>query len=119
MSKYMSSIVMGILPDSSSAETAINNLIEAGYVERNISLVMQNEKKARSIINDFGPLKGSNAGVLDQNLERLGLSKGSRESYETSLHNGKALIAITVGDTSISATKEMLMDYNASQIYVV
>ena len=85
-------IVLGILPDSASAETALNNLSEADFDEKDISVVMQNEATARNLADDTGPLKGITAENIKKKLNSFGISDSQYTAYQSSLQQGKVLI---------------------------
>lgn len=112
-------IVLGILQDSSSAETALDNLSEADFNEKGISIVMDDEKKSRTIADNSGPLKGVNAKNIKGKLMSMGVSENQSTVYQSSLQQGKVVIAIEADEDSVNVAEEMLKDYNTQQIVVV
>ncbi|MGI8419212.1 MAG: hypothetical protein ACR2LN_01055 [Candidatus Levyibacteriota bacterium] len=111
-------IVLGVIA-SSSAETAINNLTEADFDEKNISLVMKDEQSARKIIDAYGPLKDTSVSTLPQALQRLGMQKAQSDHIIQAVVAGKALIAIQTPQEAVDAAKEMLNDYNVTLMTVL
>lgn len=111
-------IVLGIIPVA-DAETAINNLSEADYDEKDISLVMRDVKTARLIIDDYGPLNNTNPSNIGAKLTELGVSKDSQKSYSEALENGKALLAISCTKENVNTTKSMLADYKTTNVIVI
>lgn len=112
-------IVIGILPDSNTVQTALDNLAEADFDENDISIVMKDKKKASTIAKDAGPLEGSSIENIDRKLKDLGMSVNEISAYYEALEKGKVLIAIRTENDTIGAAEEMLKDYNIQQMAVL
>lgn len=110
-------IIIGIIP-SSDAQTAIDNLVEAEFEESALSLIMKNNKRARTIIDDQGPLKGTTFSNAEQKLQQLGTANKPQD-FIKSLNDGKALIAVSAPGDSVEAAKEILQDYKAEFITIL
>lgn len=112
-------LLLGLLPDASSAEAAINDCVEAGLSERQISLLMADERTARSIIGDGGPLRGAPPADGAPKLVALGLSQADADAYANGVTSGQALLALSVDGDSRDGAREVLEDHGAHQISVV
>jgi hypothetical protein len=115
----MTSILLGLVPDSSSAEAAVNDYVEAGVAERRISLVMQDVATARAIANDAGPLKGTSPDALQARLVELGVSPTDAQALAAGVRSGQALIAVPVDPVSESNAIEVLRGVNGQHIITV
>ncbi len=109
-------IILGVI-SGIDAQAAIDNIIEAGFDEKNISLVMADDQQARMILDDGGPVKGTRMINLLRSLTQLKIVNG--EDYQKLLVKGNALLAIATPDESANAAKEMLSDYYAQLVTVV
>jgi hypothetical protein len=111
-------LLLGLIPDSSNAEAAINDCVEAGMSERHISLVMADETTARAIIDDGGPLRGAAPATVADVLERAGVSPADAQAYAGGVAAGQALIALDVDDDTRDGATEVLQDHRADRIAV-
>lgn len=110
-------IVLGIVPSGSAAESAVDNLTEQDFSERNISVVMRNEPDARAVAGDAGPLKGVTASDLSARLTGLGLTQV--DTYTTAVDQGQALIAVAAHGEDADAVKATLASYAARNVQEV
>src|SRR5947209_7500979 len=92
----MSELVVGLLPDSASAESAVNDYVEAGVSEHRISLIMKDSAIAQAIAGNAGPLKDTPPDVLAAKLETLGIAKSDIDALVAGVRSGQALIALTI-----------------------
>ncbi|GEM_PF-3172533 len=112
-------VLIGIVSDVSGMETLLNNLVEADFNEKDISVIMQDQKKARAYAKDTGPLKGVSLDRLDIKLHQLHIPQEKISKYTEMLKKDAALIAITVDAEAQDAAEEMLRDYFIQQIEIV
>ncbi len=108
--------VMSILPYQ-SANTALNNLAEADF--ENISVIMNETDKARSLADDSGPLRGVDANHLPPALKKYGISDNTVASVQDALQKGSVLIAFVTIPASVDAANEMLRDAGATQTEII
>lgn len=112
-------MVIGIVLKSSTAETLLNNLSEADFDLKDVSVVMKDVKTRDAIAKDAGPFKGLALADLVNRLVQVGLSKPDAQKYADAIAQGKVLIAIATPRESESAAAEMLQDASAELIKAV
>src|SRR4051812_18303550 len=91
-----SGLLLGLVPNASNAESAINDFVEAGVSERRISIVMSDESVARAIAPDTGALRGANSSDVLTRLTGLGMTPDAAKVYADGLLGGQVLIAVEV-----------------------
>ena len=111
-------LVIGIISKSSTAETLLNNLSEADFDLKDVSVMMRDQKARDAIAEDAGPFKGLALVDLVNRLVQVGLSKPDAQKYADAVAQGKVLIAIATPRESESAASEMLQDASAELIKV-
>ncbi len=107
-------MVIGIVPDSSTAESLLNNLAEADF--KSVSVIMQDVAQRNAIAKDAGPLKGVTAATLAAALGRAGLSNADAQAYVQAVAQGKVLVAVRTPPGSQNAAQEMLQDVSAQMV---
>lgn len=112
-------MVIGIISKSSTAETLLNNLSEADFDLKDVSVVMKDTKTRDAIAKDAGPFKGVAVADLNKRLAQVGLSKQDVQTYSDAVTQGKILIAVACAKESESAAGEMLKDMSAEFIKAV
>ncbi len=112
-------MVIGIISKSSTAETLLNNLAEADFDLKDVSVVMKDMKTRNAIAKDAGPFKGLAVSDLNKRLAQVGLSKQDVQTFSDAVTQGKVLIAVACPKESESAAGEMLKDAFAEFIKVV
>ncbi len=112
-------MVIGIIPNASSTETLLNNLSEADFDLKTVSVIMSDPKQQKAIAKDAGPLKGTTAAGLSARLTQLGVSKADAQAYAAAVNNGGVLVAIAPPKGSEQAAVQMLNDYNPQMVKVV
>lgn len=112
-------IILGIIPSLNNAESLINNLVEADYSEDNISLVSQDTETARKIIDDSGPLEGSDMDNISQYLSGFGLPQDEIDVYRQALASGKSLISLSCPPPSAGAAVEIFNDYDCEAVITI
>lgn len=109
-------MIVGIIPDASTAEILLNNLSEADFNLEDISLVMRDQKVRDKVAKDTGPLKGLKFDQIDDRLVRAGLSMEEAKVYQDAVSQGKVLAAMKTSPDILDAAKEMFSDQSAELI---
>ena len=109
-------MIVGILPNASTAEILLNNLSEADFDLSDVSVIMQDLKLRDAIAQDGGPLQGADLSNLSARLVQAGLSAPDAKLYRDALAQGKVLVALTAPSGSEQAAKEMFQDQSAELI---
>lgn len=111
-------IIIGVLARE-NANQLIDNLIEADFDERDMSIIMREEKEARMIHDDNGPLKGAAMDKLAEYLTRLNMDQTAIHNYISELKNDKVLVAVKVQNNTIKAVKESFEDFETELIHII
>lgn len=112
-------MVIGIIPNSSTTESLLNNLDEADFKLKNVSVIMQDVNARNTIAKDTGPFKGITLNTLPNKLTQIGLSKQDAQPYLDAVTNDKVLVAMLAPKGSQAAAAEMFKDANGELIRVV
>lgn len=112
-------MVIGIVPNSSRAESLLNNLSEADFDLDRVSVIMRDIKTRNAIARDAGPLKGVGVSALPDQLGRLGLSKTEVKTVTEAVSKDQVLVAIESSPKAEPTVAEMLKDVEAKSIKVV
>jgi hypothetical protein len=112
----MNSMIIGLLPDVAATESLLNNLAEAEFELRTVSVVMRDLKQRAALVEDAGPLKGINASELGRYLAQAGLASDQAEVYAAAVQQGKVFVAIDLLQSLAATAREMLGDHGAQQI---
>ncbi len=107
-------MVIGIVPNSSRAESLLNNLDEADFKPSTVSVVMNDVAQRNQIAKDTGPLKGVTLPKLSAKLVKLGLSSADAQAFTNAVQQGQVLVAIAAPQGSQQAAAEMLSDADAT-----
>lgn len=107
------------LIENKSIEVALNNLDEADFNLKDISVVMKDEKASRLVSDDVGPLKGVTKDTIKKKLKILGVSSDDINTYMIHIQNNEVLIAIEVTEDLVDNAKAMLEDYKPVNVLVV
>lgn len=105
-------MVIGILPNSSSIETLLNNLKEADFDLKNVSVIMADPKARNAVAKDAGPFKGISPDKLPARLAQAGLSAQDAAAIVNAVTKGQVLVAIATTPDTEKAAGDMLKDYN-------
>ncbi len=112
-------MVLGIFDTISHAETALNNLIEAEFEPKDISVVTNNPSQTK-LLGDFsGRIMKQSSGKLTQQLKKCGISEQDAKEYNTYVNNGGILITIEGSKESEDVASEMLKDHQAQYIKIM
>lgn len=106
-------MVIGIIPDPASVQTLLNNLHEAGYADRDVSILMRDPGVCKS-----GPFKGMGSGQLPSKLAHAGLPAQEASVYADAVGKGKAFVAIRAEKAGEKAAAEMLGDYAPEMVRI-
>lgn len=112
-------LVFGIIPDINSIDTLLNNLNEAEFNIKDTSVMLTDNKKARAIHGDNGPMKDIASDGLQDKLKSLGISMQDSAEYVTELSHGKAFVAMKIPKETADTACEMLKDYNVELLKVI
>ncbi len=112
----MDKLIVGIIPDASTAEILLNNLSEADFNLADISLIMRDQKLRDKIAKDTGPLKGVRYNQVSARLVRAGLSAQDAQAYQNAVTQGKVLAAMKTAPDVTEAAKEMFADQSGESI---
>lgn len=112
-------MVIGILPKSSSIETLLNNLKEADFDLKNVSVIMADQKARNAVAKDAGPFKGIGPDKLPARLAQAGLSARDAAAIVAAVTKGQVLVAIATPRGTEKAAGEMLRDYDPVLVKVV
>jgi hypothetical protein len=109
-------LIVGIIPDASSAEILLNNLSEADFNLDDVSLLMRDQKLRDKIAKDTGPLKGVHYGQITARLIKAGLSAQDAQAYQDAVEQGKVLAAMKTTPDVMEAAMEMFSDQSGESI---
>ncbi len=106
-------MVVGLFENIDHAEIALNNLAEAQFRNKDISVVMADKSQVKTISVGRGPLSGDFNIRIAKTLGRGGLSESDVENCRNLLMKGAVLIAVSGPAESDDAAAEMLADNGA------
>ncbi len=109
-------MIIGILPNTSSTETLLNNLSEADFDLKTVSVILKDVKLRNKIAKDAGPFKGVTVANLATKLTGRGVSPADVQAYVDAINNGQVFVAIAPPQGSEAAAQEMLADYNPTLV---
>ncbi len=112
----MDELIVGVIPDASTAEILLNNLSEADFKLSDISLIMRDQKLRNKIAKDTGPLKGVRFDQLAERLVKVGLSEQDAQAYQAAVAQGKVLAVMKTTPDVAEAAKEMFADQSGESI---
>ncbi len=112
----MDKMIVGIIPDASTAEILLNNLSEADFNLADVSLIMSDQKLRNKIAKDTGPLKGVQSNQVSARLVQARLSAQDAQTYQNAVNQGKVLAAMKTAPDVTEAAKEMFADQSGESI---
>ncbi len=112
-------MVIGIIPNPSSMPTLLNNLKEADFSLKDVSIIMSDAKTRNALAKDAGPLKGVAPAQLPAKLAQAGLSQADAKAYGDALAQGKVVVAIRTARGAEQPAIAMLQDYSPENVKVV
>lgn len=112
-------MVIGVIPNPSSMQTLLNNLKEADFSLRDVSVIMSDPKARNAIAKDAGPLKGVVPAQLRTKLVQAGVSQADAKAYGDALAEGKVVVAIRTAQGAEQPAIQMLQDYAPENVKIV
>ncbi len=109
-------LIVGIIPDASTAEILLNNLSEADFNLDDVSLIMRDQMLRNKIAKDTGPLKGVRYDQVSACLVQAGLSAQDAQAYQDAVAQGQVLAAMKTAPDVTAAAKEMFADQSGESI---
>ncbi len=109
-------LIVGIIPDASTAEILLNNLSEADFNLDDVSLIMRDQELHDKIAKDTGPLKGIRHDQVSARLAQAGLSTQEAQAYQNAVEQGKVLAVMKTAPEAVEAAKEMFADQDGESI---
>ena len=106
-------MILAILPDASKAEALVNNLSEAEFDLKDVSVLMQDATTRNKILPDAGPFQGVVPEKLSGALKKAGLSEGMAAKCDDAIQNGKVVVSMKVDPKYQQAALEMFKDMSA------
>jgi len=109
-------MIVGILPNGSTAEILLNNLSEADFDLTQVSVIMRDLEQRNAITQDGGPFQGADLNTISDRLIHAGLSSNDARLFREKVAEGKVLVAMTVPPDAQAAAVEMFQDHSAEMI---
>jgi hypothetical protein len=109
-------MILGIIPDASTAEILLNNLSEAEFDLKDISVIMRDARLRKKIAKDSGPLKGVHYNQIAARLAQAGLDAQDAQRYQEAVAQGKVLVAMESPANAAEAAKEMFTDQSGENV---
>ena len=106
-------MILAIFPDSSHIESLLNNLSEADFDLKDVSVVMQDAALGKKIAKDAGPLKGIQAARVSDALQGAGITEEMAKQCHEAVSGGQVLVAMNVDPKYAAAAREMFADHSA------
>jgi hypothetical protein len=106
-------MILAILPDPSHLESLLNNLSEADFNLKDVSVIMQDAGLRKKFAKDAGPLKGIQAERVSDALQRVGITEEMAKQCYEAVAGGKVLVAMNVDPKYAQAAREMFTDHSA------
>ncbi len=111
-------IVIGLFPTASDAALGLNNLAEAEFDFRGVSLVMNSPREVEALAEASGPLNGLPLEQLPGRLATMGLASSDAAGYRDGVAAGGVFIAVDA-PVGAEAAAEILKDANARDIRII
>ncbi len=109
-------MVIGIIPDASTAEILLNNLSEAEFNLKDVSVIMRDVKQRNAISKDQGPLKGASYDQVAARLAQAGLNMDEARQYQDAVAQGKVLVVMQTTPDTTAAAAEMFTDQSGEMV---
>jgi hypothetical protein len=106
-------MILAIVPDASRVEALLNNLSEADFSLKDVSVIMQDIATRNQIAKDTGPLRGAKPAQLSGALKQAGISDASAQRLMDAVKSGKAIIVMKADPKYEQAAREMFTDMSA------
>ncbi len=109
-------MILAILENESSVQTLLNNLSEADFDLKDVSVMTKDGKLSKAVGMDGGPLKGVRPKSVVEALTRAGVSEENAKVCDEAIVQGKILLVMTVADEYRPAAEEMFRDHSAQLV---
>lgn len=109
-------MVLALIPDS-AVDTFLNNMSEADFDQKYISVITKSPSNRSGLSSDQGPLQGDSMDGLLAKLKSFGLSDSDSEYFNKYIGDGYSLVA--VDHYSASLVTPMLNDYQPKIIRTI
>ncbi len=106
-------MILAILPNSSAAESLLNNLSEADFDLSHVSVMMKNTGLRDKIARDTGPLVHAAPTQVGGALRALGTAEDAARHAQEAVDNDKVVVAMDVDPKYELAAREMFTDVKA------
>lgn len=113
---YIGKMILGILDDTFSVETLLNNLSEADFDLDNVSVVMHDVEQAKAFKINAGPLSGVKPERVSDALIKLGVSEEGAKTCQDAVTSGSILLVMNVAEEYSQAAEEIFQDHSAQLI---
>lgn len=108
--------VIGLLPTDSDAEIELNNLAEADFATRQISVLTTDPLRTAALTDTPGSWGQLTPDAAIERMRSLGVADADCEAFRTGLNGGGVLIVIRTQRNTTAAAEEMLRDQKASLV---
>ncbi|HZQ36220.1 MAG TPA: hypothetical protein VFD32_09825 [Dehalococcoidia bacterium] len=108
--------VIGLLPNDSDAEIALNNLAEADFAARQISVLTTDPLRTAALTDTPGSWGQQTPDAAVERMRSLGVAEADRAAFRSGLDGGGVLIVIRTRRDTAAAAEEMLRDQQASLV---
>ncbi len=106
-------MILAILPNSSAAESLLDNLSEADFDLGRVSVLMKNAGLRDKIAKDTGPLIHAAPTEVATALRALGTADDAATRAQEAVNNDKVVVAMDVDPKYEAAAREMFTDVKA------
>jgi hypothetical protein len=106
-------MILAILPDPTKAESLLNNLSEADFDLKDVSVIMKDTALRNKIAPDAGPMQGVMAPQLSSALHSAGVAQNQVQRCEDAIARGQAVVVMKVDPKYEAAARQMFEDISA------
>ncbi len=112
-------LVFGLLPTDSDAEIALNNLAEADYATRQISVLTSDPLRTAALTDTPGSWGRQTPDAAAERMRALGMVDADREAFRSGLNGGGVLIVVRTSRDTADSAAELLRDQKATLVKLV
>lgn len=112
-------LVIGLLPGDSDAEIALNNLAEADFAARQVSVLTGDPLRTAALTDTPGEWGQQTPNAAIERMRALGVAEADREAFHTGLDAGGVLIVVRTSRDTAAAAGELLSDQKATLVRTV
>ncbi len=110
MPNQQKNYILCALFTSLTITTALDNLEEAEFDKKKISVIANDQSSAQHIADPAGPFKGKSVDDIQKALEKAALPISTINLYHDQMAKGMIFLAISVKELSIKTAQEILAD---------